>query len=230
VRKTGSRLTLVSLQATSQSVEAVAQCLVRTSAELDLLQTSSAPNDQLAGALIPFIAEAAPVIARLTALQSDLNRELKALLHYYGEKVEGEDSTKPEDFFAMILGFSSALHKAAAEMSKDVVKEAGKGEPKADLSKLSVAAQKREASSGSITPTSAPTSIRAMQADDALSTLAMGLPKSVAIRGTMSRGDLDEAIRSIHGGVRRQDRMQGTMGRERASVRLSKIFLDGVQG
>lgn len=48
------------------------------------------------------------------------------------------------------------------------------------------------------------------------------------VRGTLSKGELDEAIRSIHGGVTRRERTmrEGTMSRG-GGVRLSKMFLDG---
>jgi hypothetical protein len=53
------------------------------------------------------------------------------------------------------------------------------------------------------------------------------------MRGTMSRGELDEAIRSIHGGARRRERAEaatgtgtGTVGRG-GGIMLSKMFLDG---
>ena len=38
-----------------------------------------------------------------------VDQELKGVLTYYGEKLEGPDTPKPEDFFGMILSFSSSL-------------------------------------------------------------------------------------------------------------------------
>jgi hypothetical protein len=60
-------------------------------------------------------------------------------------------------------------------------------------------------------------------------TLARNNPIS---RQTLSRGDLDEAIRSIHGGVRRRDRtMRGASGTGSVieGVRASRMMLDGTQ-
>jgi hypothetical protein len=62
----------------------------------------------------------------------------------------------------------------------------------------------------------------------------LGRPGTIArrgtVRGTLSKGELDEAIRSIHGGVTRRERTMrdgaGTMSRS-GGVRLSKMFLDG---
>lgn len=44
---------------------------------------------------------------------------------------------------------------------------------------------------------------------------------------TMTRGELDEAIRSIHGGVRRRERREASMTSAAGSVKLSRMFLDG---
>jgi diaphanous 1 len=44
---------------------------------------------------------------------------------------------------------------------------------------------------------------------------------------TMTRGELDQAIRSIHGGVRRRERREASMSSAAGSVKLSRMFLDG---
>ena len=38
-----------------------------------------------------------------------LEADLKNMLEYYGETPDSPDSPKPEDFFALILSFSSSL-------------------------------------------------------------------------------------------------------------------------
>ena len=43
----------------------------------------------------------------------------------------------------------------------------------------------------------------------------------------MTRGELDQAIRSIHGGVRRRERREASMSGTAGSVKLSRMFLDG---
>jgi diaphanous 1 len=45
----------------------------------------------------------------MSKLGSALETDLKNLLIYYGETPDSPDSPKPEDFFALILSFSSAL-------------------------------------------------------------------------------------------------------------------------
>jgi len=58
--------------------------------------------------------------AKLVALHSDLQRELASLLTYFGEKSNG--SSKPEDLFGLVVGFSNGLQKAAGGMTRHVVK------------------------------------------------------------------------------------------------------------
>jgi hypothetical protein len=45
----------------------------------------------------------------MSKLGSALETDLKNLLVYYGETPDSPDSPKPEDFFALILSFSSSL-------------------------------------------------------------------------------------------------------------------------
>lgn len=48
-------------------------------------------------------------IDAVSKLGSALEADLKNLLVYYGETPDSPDSPKPEDFFALILSFSSSL-------------------------------------------------------------------------------------------------------------------------
>jgi hypothetical protein len=48
-------------------------------------------------------------IDAVSKLGSALEADLKNLLEYYGETPDSPDSPKPEDFFALILSFSSSL-------------------------------------------------------------------------------------------------------------------------
>ncbi len=42
-------------------------------------------------------------------MTASVEAELKNLLAYFGEKTDTPEATKPEDFFALILSFSSSL-------------------------------------------------------------------------------------------------------------------------
>jgi hypothetical protein len=63
--------------------------------------------------------------------------------------------------------------------------------------------------------------------------LGLGVPESLldgsgTRRGTLTRGEFDEAIRTIHGGARRRERREASMASSMAgSVKLGRIFLDG---
>lgn len=70
------------------------------------------PDDRLVPALTAFLELAGPKVENLVKLlEALLRRELFSTtrLGYFGEKTTGE--TKPEDLFALILGFSSGLQK-----------------------------------------------------------------------------------------------------------------------
>ena len=45
----------------------------------------------------------------LTKMAASVEAELKVLLAYFGENSETAEATKPEDFFALILSFSTSL-------------------------------------------------------------------------------------------------------------------------
>jgi len=126
------------------------------------------------------------------------------LLEYYGETPDSPDSPKPEDFFALILSFSSSLQKAALEVHDTeekaqppnvlIVTTLETEEPKPELTlKVSRDAQM----------------------------LAPPSSQGRAITGTMKtieHGALDLTIRSMRDGKRRA----------RPERRpLSKMFLDG---
>ena len=173
----------------------------------------------------PFLSTAMPQIEQLETLHTDLQRELASLLAYFGEK-SGGDGAKPEDLFGTILGFSAGLQKAAVEMTRHVVKEdkGYKGRIKAIPAKAKDAIPTIRSSNASTLKAAAASSASSLLPSMEVQSVSQATVRS--IRGTMSRGDLDEAIRSIHGGVRRRERKDGTVGRG-GGVRLSKMFLDG---
>jgi hypothetical protein len=57
----------------------------------------------------PFLIKERVTIDAVSKLGAALEADLKSLLIYYGETPDSPDSPKPEDFFAMILSFSSSL-------------------------------------------------------------------------------------------------------------------------
>jgi diaphanous 1 len=166
----------------------------------------------------PFIAQARPTVDNLKISGQALDSELKSLMAYYGESTEGSDATKPEEFFGVIMSFSSALQKAAVEMHDVEAKRAA-----------------ATAASPTIIVPPTPTEPEEKQHDALLNgrsparpDIINGAPSAQLLqpsasqdrtsgRSTVGRGDLDQAIRSIRDGQRRA----------RPSRPLSRMFLDG---
>lgn len=196
----------------------------------------SEPDDALQEALIPFIAVVEPRMEKLNRLHADLQKELTGLLTYLGEK-----DGSVESLFNTILTFAHGLQKAAAEMTRHAVTNStditGKPDKRVVMSEHTVNAMssrldKHEAMLSAVTIKKPSTSKPKLgpqpprvpdeaHLDVVGGTIARG---KRTMRGTLSRGELDEAIKSIHGGVRRRERE--TLGRG-GGVRLSKMFLDG---
>jgi hypothetical protein len=57
----------------------------------------------------PFLINERITIDAVSKLGAALEADLRNLLVYYGEIPDSPDSPKPEDFFALILSFSSSL-------------------------------------------------------------------------------------------------------------------------
>ena len=50
-----------------------------------------------------------PSVDALKNMATALDNELRSLLSFYGENPEAQDAPKPEEFFSLILSFSSSL-------------------------------------------------------------------------------------------------------------------------
>jgi diaphanous 1 len=50
------------------------------------------------------------MVDALKHMGASVDEDLHSLLAYYGEASDATDSAKPEDFFALVLNFSSALN------------------------------------------------------------------------------------------------------------------------
>jgi hypothetical protein len=107
-----TKLTLaVSVHTISQSVSSLVAGLGQVKEEITQIRTlRGAPaNDQFVHIMQPFLAEVGPSVAALKSMANSLDGELRSLLAYYGENPDSPDSPKPEDFFGLILSFSSSL-------------------------------------------------------------------------------------------------------------------------
>lgn len=193
------------------------------------------PDDQLQAVLQPFVAEAEPQVEKLDALYVDLQRELTGLTGYFGEK-EGSVET----LFSTVLAFGHSLQKAAAEMTKVALRD---GQSTSTV--ISTSSKRAEDEMLKSTSTTLDAMSQRLDRHEAMaSAVTVKMPSKPAktslvpppaieagrktMRGTISRGELDEAIRSIHGGVKRRERREASMAG--GTFRLSKMFLDGGRG
>jgi diaphanous 1 len=174
----------------------------------------------------------------LKKMGTSLESELRSLLVYYGERPDSPEGNKPEDFFSLILSFSSALQvclhlftfssaksfcqKSAVEVHDAVDKS---------LTSKTVSPAKEGAETASEPVSHSITTASQPSANSPFQTIKGGQePSSQSLlspptdsqgraggRQTVKRGDLDQAIRSMRDGKRRT----------RPNRPLSKIFLDG---
>lgn len=63
----------------------------------------------LIGDCQPFVKRVGPSVDALKNMATALDNELRLLLSFYGENPEAQDAPKPEEFFGLILSFSSSL-------------------------------------------------------------------------------------------------------------------------
>jgi len=163
------------------------------------------PEDRFVIVMQPFVARVSSSVNALQNMAASLGRELHSLLQFYGENPDTPEAPKPEDFFGLVLTFSLSLQKAALEVHD--------------------AAAELEAKTPSVqVPLSSPpeeaTTIKKSADPSQRDLLAPPSSWSRANGPSVGRGDLDDAIREMRTGKRR-DRL-----RKRP---LSKIFVDGAR-
>lgn len=151
----------------------------------------------------PFVKRMQPMVSSIKAAGDSLNTELKGLLVYFGEASNGSESTKPEDFFNLVISFSSALQKAALEMHE-------KEETKRPPLTPSVSIERTEEVQENTVKGPNPRTSNNYLSPPSSQGRAAG-------NQTVGRGDVDQAIRSMREGQRRV----------RPNRPLSKMFLDG---
>ena len=243
-------LMVVSMPDLNSAIDSLRKSLASTETASRL--SSSHPDDALQEMLVPFLAAAKPQVTKLNRLHVDLQREVSTLLSYFGEK---EGGGGVEHLFSTVLTFAHGLQKAATEMTRHAVrdeedKEKQRKQDARSASGSSVSQNTLDAMSHKLDRHEAMLSAVTIKRHSLVPPVNSGAPAGLAatlapppavmggtmrglthgrksVRGTLSRGELDEAIRSIHGGVKRRERE--TLGRG-GGVRLSKMFLDGGGG
>ncbi|KAG6861568.1 hypothetical protein C0995_014864 [Termitomyces sp. Mi166 len=157
----------------------------------------------------------------LKNMSNSLDGELRGLLSYFGEDPNAQEASKPEDFFGLIVSFSTSLQslepkpdtiyasqKSALEVH-DAQEKRGPPPAKPVIPEV-VAPEPEVQKTNTIQASSIPAHLGPPLA--ASTGYAAGLYAS-----SIGRGDLDQAIRSMREGKRRV----------RPTRPLSKIFLDG---
>ncbi|KAF8351690.1 hypothetical protein F5887DRAFT_938683 [Amanita rubescens] len=175
--------------------------------EIKQLQQLSdiAPNDRFIAIMEPYVSEQGPKVEALKGMVTSLRKDLQSLLSYFGESSETSEASKYEDFFAMIVAFSSSLQKCALEVH-DAEQRQLKAAAKANRAKIGLAGatQTPKLGAGPNLPS----------ADLTSSAAAPG-------KRSIGRGDVDLVIRSIKATTRK------TRKRPAADQPLSKIYMDG---
>lgn len=85
--------------------------LVKTELERykEAQEDAVAKNDRFAHVMQAFVGQFKPAIEALKNMGTSIEGELRSLLIFYGENPDSSEAPKPEDFFGLILSFSSSL-------------------------------------------------------------------------------------------------------------------------
>jgi diaphanous 1 len=103
-------ITVVSVQFISSTANSLYQGIGRVKEEIEIANTTPRdPSDQFIEVMGPFLKIVQPTMEALKASSQMLESELKDMLSYFAEATDSAEATKPEDFFNLILSFSSAL-------------------------------------------------------------------------------------------------------------------------
>lgn len=229
LERTRSLLTSVTISDVFATIAALKTSCDRASAEHTASLVSQDSSDRFSSAFGPFVISANKEAQRLAVLQADLKAEIESVKSFFAERADAGI----EDLLNTILTFAIGLQKAAEEMTKFIDIEGtlkgSQGSGMAGKSNTATSPDRKEVNAGKLLVPHTPhnTAVRGPGIQSTHTNASSGFTR---------RGDLDEAIRTIRGGVRRRERqeasMGGTMGRAGAGggTRLSKMFLDGASG
>ena len=152
---------------------------------------------------------------------TSLDTELRSLLTFYGEDPSSPEAPKPEDFFGLILSFSSSLQKAALEVHDAMPKVTP---PTPNITIEEEPESPSEEGVSFVVERIYECRLTTIQTVKGKEADARRLPPTSYSRASgrsVGRGDLDQAIRSMRTGRRRD--------RNVTARPLSKIFVDGAR-
>ncbi|KZT71430.1 FH2-domain-containing protein [Daedalea quercina L-15889] len=197
----------VSVQTLSTSVQSLVEGMKHVMEEIRMLQgTPRASGDRFIAVMQPFVKTVSPSVDALKNMAVALDNELRALLAFYGEDPNGQDAPKPEEFFGLILSFSSSLQKAALDVH-DAEEKNKEAAPKT-ISEEQPPSQSQLAVKQDTAPSSTP------------GLLAPPSSQGRAGGRSIGRGDFDQAILTVRTG-----RLRPRVPKPPAS----KIFMDGAR-
>ncbi|KAJ3551751.1 hypothetical protein NM688_g4527 [Phlebia brevispora] len=195
----------VSVQTVIASVQSLVTGLSQLREETEKLKgISLLPNDRFISVMQPFVQQVSGNVDALNNMAISLDTQLASLLTFFGEKPDSPEAPKPEDFFGLILTFSTSLQKAALEVHDAT--------PVAQQQVAQVQVQVE----GPSTPTQEST---IKFSEGTVHHLLQPSSQGRASGLSLGRGDLDQAIRSMRDGRRRA----------RPHRPASKIFVDGAR-
>jgi len=156
-----------------------------------------------------------------------IDAELRSLLAYYGENPDSPDAPKPEDFFGLIVSFSSSLQVSSRLFTLffSFSNQCPLLLPQKCALEVHDAQLKLQKSMPTLTIEKAPEepdekTIKAPEDTHFAGVASKGSQGPAAGNRSVGRGDFDQAIRSMREGKRRA----------RPQRPLSKMFLDGSSG
>ncbi|WWD06090.1 hypothetical protein V865_004175 [Kwoniella europaea PYCC6329] len=199
-------------------------------------------QDNLHEILNSFLSESSPKVTQLKLTYEEIRTDLVGLLRYFGEKSESENDV--ERLFGLLSSFSRSLEIASNEMSITMLKEQNTGTSVSTIiSNASTSTSVSTSSTIQVFPAPSPPPKMRQPSIETI------LKRHERLGSTIKRGQVDEAIRTLHSGKtlrkeRRHGNMStwgtlgvrtGTLGRKKSQgsddrVRLSKMFLDGGVG
>lgn len=169
----------------------------------------------------PFVVQMNSVVDSLKNMGTSLDNELRSLLSFYGEQPDSPEAPKPEDFFGLILSFSSSLQKAALEVH-DAMPKVEPRSPQITVEQpASPASDEGVSVRVNLVGAGIESSLQTIKGKNGDTLRPHPSSHSRATGLSVGRGDLDQAIRSMRSGRRRE--------RNPASRPLSKIFVDGAR-
>jgi len=206
----------ISVQTLLASAKSLVTGLEQIEDEMRVLKKTGVPSgDRFIFVMKPFLKDAYRNVDALKNMASALESELRLLFLYYGESTETAEAIKAEDFFGMILSFSTSLQKSALEVYKAQEKREAAA-PKVAVSEAPTPAVNEVTAEPVQTPTTNGLAPQP-QGDGALTPTARSYGRAGG--NTIQRGDFDQAIRGM---------LDGTQRRRRENHRpLSRIFVDG---